>query len=166
MGGPRMGPPTPPPPGGPRPTRAPPPTPPSGPKKETPSPGLGGGGAGPPGGGAGAPPRARPPRPSRGTPRYSDRRPKDGASEPVLRVRRRRPSGGRHQIALAEPAPAEGREVVVLRFAVQDHVREDVADERRVLEAVSAPAEVGVEPRVLRNRAEHRVMVRRRVVES
>src|SRR5438105_4603137 len=85
--------------------------------------------------------------------------------EPVLGVRRRRPAGGRHQIALAEAAPAERREVVVLRLPVQDYVREDVADERRMLEAVSAPAEVGVESLVLRNRAEHRVMVGRRVVE-
>src|SRR5213083_141587 len=120
---------------------------------------MGGAPMGPP-----YPPTLGAPRPSRGTPRYSDRRPKDGASEPVLRVRRRRPAGGRHQIALAEAAPAERREIVVLRRAVQDHVREDVADERRVLEAVSAPAEVGVESLVLRNGAEHRVMVGRRVV--
>ncbi len=49
---------------------------------------------------------------------------------------------------------------------MQDHVRDEVAHERRVLEAVAAPTEVGEQSLVRCNRAEDGVMVRRRVVEA
>src|ERR1044071_1884805 len=69
--------------------------------------------------------------------------------EPVLRVRWSDPAGSGKEITLAEAAPAERREIEVGCLPMEDHVGEEVADDRRVLEAVAAPPEVGVESCVL-----------------
>src|SRR5258705_850230 len=83
--------------------------------------------------------------------------------QPVLRVRGHDPAGPGKEITLTEAAPPERREIEVGRLSVEDHVGEDVADDRRVLEAVAAPSEVDVESRVFRNGPEHGLMVRRHV---
>src|SRR5437667_10333825 len=86
--------------------------------------------------------------------------------QPMLRMRWSDPAGPGEEIALAEAAPAERREIEAGGLSVEDHVGEDVADDRRMLEAVAAPPEVGVESRVLRDGPEHRLMVRCHVVDA
>src|SRR4029453_14220730 len=79
--------------------------------------------------------------------------------EPVLRVRGHDPARPGKEVTLTESAPAEGREIEVGPLFVEDNVGEDVADDRRVLEAVATPPKVGVESRIFRDGPKHRLMI-------
>src|SRR6185503_4821563 len=95
-------------------------------------------------------------------PSSSPSRPSSLVQQLVGRIR-----GGcpRQQGIVPEAGPAKRREVPAGGLSLEHDLREEVADRRRVLEPVPAPAEIDEQPRVLGDRTQHRLVIGRVVVD-